>query len=157
MWVFALFVALPLIEIALFITIGGWIGLGWSLAVIFGTAALGVAILRNHGLRMERGLRGIGSPLKVLAQGSMTAAAAVLLILPGFLTDTLGLLLLLPPVQLLVMALVARHVTILRPDAGDFAPGTTRRQGPEVIDGEFIELQPDEAPPRRGPSGWTRH
>ncbi len=65
--------------------------------------------------------------------------AGILLILPGFLTDALGLLLLLPPVQ----SLVARYATLRV--AG-------MRGGSTIIEGEFTEVRPSHEPP----SGWTR-
>ena len=81
--------------------------------------------------------------------------AGGLLILPGFLGDTIGLLLLIPPVRRLITDAIARRVQV-----------TERfgvRQGPDVvIDGEFIELDPNDGSesPRGNdsrPSGWTRH
>ena len=85
----------------------------------------------------------------------------MLLILPGFLTDALGLLLLLPPVRALVILWAARRV-------GDgirahTARNTTPRdRGPGhpdmIIDAEYIELDEDtRRPPSGPPSGWTRH
>lgn len=154
---FALFLLWPIVEIALFVTLGGAIGLLWTMAVIIGTGALGVWLLRSRGLRNAERLRHemstLRNPAAVLADGAAVMLAAVLLILPGFLTDALGLLLLLPPVRLALMAAVARRIKVHAPQRPD--PFTSRPpQGNIVIDGEFIEVETD---PNRPPSGWTRH
>jgi len=160
MWVFIAFLAWPLVEIGLFVTVGGAIGLWATLGVVLGTGVLGMALLRRLGLRAGRDvrtrLRSFANPVAPLAQDAVMAAGAVLLILPGFLTDGIGLLLLLPPVQGLIVARLARRLRASRP-AGRTAPFDTARgpSGGPVIDGEFIEIErPD---PARPPSGWTRH
>ena len=115
MRLFALFLLWPLAEIALFVTLGGAIGLVWTLLVIAGSAMLGIWLLRSRGVRsaaeMRRGLHVVrGGGLGQLAGDVLVMLAAVLLILPGFLTDALGLLLLLPPVRALVILWAARRV-----------------------------------------------
>jgi UPF0716 protein FxsA len=164
MWPFALFLVWPLVEIALFVTVGGAIGLGATLLVILGSGALGVWLLRGNGLRTAERLRremdALRNPVGPVANGALMMLAAVLLILPGFLTDALGLLLLLPPVRAGIVAALARKVRAHRPEDMDDMedPFAQRaRRGDIIIDGEFIEVEhdPDRAPPR--PSGWTRH
>lgn len=161
MWPFVLFLAWPLVEIALFVTLGGAIGLGATLLVILGTGALGVWLLRGNGLRTAERLRremdALRNPVGPVADGALVMLAAVLLILPGFLTDALGLLLLLPPVRAGIVAALARKVRMHRPAGMDemddpFAART--RRSDIVIDGDYIEVEPD---PNRRPSGWTRH
>ena len=163
MRLFTLFLLWPLAEIALFVTIGGAIGLVWTLLVIAGTAMLGVWLLRSRGVRsaaeMRRGLHIVrGGGLGQLAGDVLVMLAAVLLILPGFLTDALGLLLLLPPVRALVILWAARRVgdgirahtaRATNPSSGRFGEGR-----PDIIDAEFIEVEHDQPRP---PSGWTRH
>ena len=160
MRLFGLLVAIMLIEIALFVTVGGRIGLLASLAVIFGTALLGGAVIRTSGERTAAQFRatmaGIGEPRGgAIGDQALLILAGGLLILPGFLGDTIGLLLLIPPVRRLISDAIARRVQV-----------TERfgvRQGPDVvIDGEFIELDPNDGSesPRGNdsrPSGWTRH
>lgn len=156
MRLFGPILVLTLIEIALFITVGGWLGLGLSLLVILGTAVLGSALLRLQGRRMALDLRqamnGIGDPLSPMAQHGLVMIAAVLLILPGFLGDTLGLLLLLPPIRHMIITMVGRRVQVQRPPMHD-----THRHG-VVIDADFVELDPDTPPgPQPGRrSGWTQ-
>jgi UPF0716 protein FxsA len=101
------FLLLPVIEIVLLIKIGSEIGvlatLGWLLLMIIA----GVTLLRVQGtasLRQARELMSAGQqPTAALAKGVFVSFAAVLLILPGFATDTIGFLLLLPPLQQLLV------------------------------------------------------
>lgn len=177
MWVFLAFLAWPLIEIGLFVEIGGAIGLWPTLAWVLLSAALGVLVLRRQGqdaaMQLRGGMRGI-DPLSPLVHGVLTGLAGVLLILPGFLTDAIGLLLLLPPVRLALIGLLARRVRMRTTAGSGFASGhiwpehgRDPRQ-PAVLEGEYHEIDPesdtgarDDGPPgidgSRRPSGWTRH
>ena len=159
-----LFLAWPLIEIGLFVVIGGEIGLWPTLAWVVLTALAGIVILRLEASRgamlIRNGLTGAALQQGAPVNGLMRALAAVLLILPGFLTDFLGLLLLLPPVQYVLSAAVMRRVTVVsaglrqaRPDMRD-----------DVVEGEWEEVPPEEAirisapqdAGNRRPSGWTQ-
>ncbi len=156
MWLFALLILWPLSEIALYVTLGGWLGLWLSLAIVIGTAALGVLILRMQGpaamAETRAALRRGGDPMRPLAAGMTGVLAGVLLILPGFLTDMAGLVLLLPPVQAGLARLISRRIAVRR--------GTYQRradQGIDVIEGEWTETEQRPRPPGGGGSGWTRH
>lgn len=150
---FLAFLAWPLIEIGLFVVIGGRIGLWATLAWVVLTGVAGVALLKFEAARgavlIRGGLAGHALPEGAPVAGLMRALAAVLLILPGFLTDALGLLLLLPPVQALVSGAVMSRVTILR------RPGQGPATGDEVIDGEWVEVPPEANRRRQVPSRWT--
>jgi UPF0716 protein FxsA len=88
-------------------------------------------------------MRAMGNPLALAADQAVFMLAGVLLVLPGFFTDVMGLLLLIPPVRFALVALMARRVQV--------------RRGPsDVIDGEYAEVEPPRVP-RPGPSAWTRH
>ncbi len=140
----------PLIEIALFVTLGGWLGLWLTLVIVLGTAVAGVLLMRWRGLRAMADLRGqvraMGNPLTLAADQAMFMLAGVLLVLPGFFTDFLGTLLLIPPVRTALVAVMARRFAVAR---GAVRPAS------DVIDGEFSEIRPREVPPQR-PSGWTQ-
>lgn len=144
MWLIVSVLAVPLIEIALFVTIGGWIGLWPTLAIVIGTGIAGVAVLRGQGQQAMAGLREArlqrGNPLGQIADSGLLGLAGVLLILPGFLTDTLGLLLLLPPLRRLLIRGVAARAQVYA--AGNF--DGPRRRGAEVIDGEYFEIAQDQ-------------
>ena len=158
MWILLAFIAVPLIEIGLFIQVGGVIGLWPTLAIVLATAVLGTSLVRTQGARAMEDLRaslaGLGDPTKPLAHGAMILFAGALLLTPGFFTDACGLLLLIPPVREAAMRALAKRVRVQGFTVG---PGPAPRSptDPGVIDGEFLEIDPDNAPPR-GPSGWTR-
>ncbi|MCB1367830.1 MAG: FxsA family protein [Rhodobacteraceae bacterium] len=162
MWLFLLFVAVPIIEIALFIQVGGAIGLWPTLAIVILTALAGTTLMRAQGLstlnRLQRSLAEGGNPADPMAQGAMILVAGVLLLTPGFFTDAVGFALLLPPVRAVLIRWAASRITTSgvvytsssvrpAPDRGD---GTT-------IDGEYTVV--DEGEPNRPdkPSGWTKH
>jgi UPF0716 protein FxsA len=149
--------ALPLIEIALFVVVGGAVGLWPTLAWVVLSALLGVLVLKRIArlgpISFERDVRVLRDPLSPIAGRALAILGAGLLILPGFFTDALGLLLLLPPVQVLLIGVFSRRLR--QPDSA--------RHGSMTIDGDWTEVPPanenratdtSEAQP---PSGWTRH
>ena len=146
----------PLIEIALFVTLGGWLGLWLTLAIVLGTAVAGIALMRWRGLRAMADLRShvknMGNPLSMVADQAIFMLAGVLLVLPGFFTDGLGLLLLLPPVRMALIALAARRVVVF-PGAG--GQNRHRQAADDVIEGNYTPISP-EADRLRRPSGWTQ-
>lgn len=100
MWLFILFVSVPIIEIALFIQIGGSIGILPTLLIVILTAALGTWLVRNQGLATLSSLKNqvdsFQNPTQQLAHGAMILSAGALLLTPGFFTDGFGFLLLIP-------------------------------------------------------------
>lgn len=146
----------PLIEIALFVTVGGWLGLWLTLAIVLGTAVGGVALMRWRGLKavadLRRHVKDMGNPLSMVADQAIFMLAGVLLVLPGFFTDVLGVLLLLPPVRYALIALAARRVVINPTGRGQRTTGQTPD---DVIEGDYTPIDPDRERLRR-PSGWTQ-
>ena len=100
--------ALPFVEIAGFVVIGGRIGVLATLAWVVLAAMLGVAMIRRQGLdalRRARAALGRGeSPTAELAEGALVALAGVLLLIPGFVTDAVGLPLAVPAVRRLIVS-----------------------------------------------------
>lgn len=167
MWIFLAFLAVPLIEIALFIQVGGLIGLWPTLGLVVLTAIVGTTLVRSQGTQaladLRRAMAELGDPTAPLAHGAMILFAGAMLLTPGFFTDTVGIALLIPRVRVAVMRYLASHITVASFQMG--GPGPARRDpnrpahSPEVIDADFQELDPDGPPrpmPGRGPSGWTR-
>ena len=146
MWLFAAILGWPLLEIALFVVIGGEIGLWATLAWVVLSAVLGVLVLRLTAARqafaLRGGLQGLRDPVQMAAAGMLSFLGGVLLLLPGFFSDALGLSLLVPPVQTLLSRRLLKGAVVMR-------KGQPRDD--DVIEGEFTE-----APPRGGSSGWTR-
>ena len=95
-----LIIGIPIIEIYLFIKIGSQIGAFNTISLIFLTAIIGVAYARHEGFNTLRsGISGLMKneiPIYEMISGTALAFAAILLILPGFATDTLGILLVFP-------------------------------------------------------------
>ncbi len=155
MWRLLMFLAWPLAEITLFVVIGGEIGLWATLAWVLLTGVAGVFLLRLEVARgavmLQQGRRGVGLREGSPVSGLFRALAAVLLILPGFLTDGLGLLLLLPPVQSALSAVVMRRVTVVK--AG-MRRGRAAPADADAIDGEWVEVPP-EATRGNPPSRWV--
>ncbi|MCB2116594.1 MAG: FxsA family protein [Rhodobacteraceae bacterium] len=158
MWLLIAFIAVPLIEIGLFIQVGGLIGLWPTLGIVLLTAIAGTWLVRMQGAQALAQLRGslndLSDPTEPIAHGALILLAGALLLTPGFFTDACGILLLIPPVRSAVLAYLARRVRVERFTVG----GGYRRDPhrPDVIDGEFYEMPEDDGRPRP-PSGWTRH
>lgn len=132
---FFIFVALPIAEIYVFVEVGSLIGAGWTVLWVVVAALVGVVLLRLHGIatlqRVQAAMMRGELPARAMFDGALLFFSAVLLIIPGFITDLLGLLLLLPPVRWLLLRGVIRR-------AAPFPPGHQpdfRR--PDTIEGEF--------------------
>lgn len=149
MALFLLLLAIPLIEIALFITVGGWLTLWPTLALVLLTGIVGTLLVRWQGLALLAELRGsqaaLRDPLSPLAHGALILVGGLLLITPGFFTDTLGFLLLVPRLRAWLIARLARHVSLVFPQHG--GPMGAARDAP--IDGEYIDLQATRDPRHR--------
>lgn len=96
----AAFIVLPLVELALLIQIGNWIGLVWTLALVVVTGIVGAALARRHGLAawiaIRDELRAGRMPASALADGLLILIGGIVLLTPGLLTDILGFALLVP-------------------------------------------------------------
>lgn len=124
-------------EIVLLITVGSAIGAGWTILALLASSAFGLWLLRREGSRAVRALREASAtgrtPHNEIADGVLIFIGGVLMILPGFLSDIMGLMLLFPPTR----GLVRRSLFALllrRMPAAVFSP---RRGRPgRVIEGE---------------------
>lgn len=145
--VLMLFFAVPLIEITLFVVLGGALGLWLTLAVVLGSTVFGVFVLRRAALPARPRP---GGPVMEVAGKGFTMLAAIFLIAPGFLTTALGLLLLLPPVQGLMVNLLGQRL-----GAMGFVFRPAASPSDDIIDGDFEEVSVpiDERLP---PSKWTQ-
>lgn len=168
MWLFFAFLAVPLIEIGLFIQVGGLIGLWPTLLIVVLTAIAGTALVRSQGARALQDLRQsfstLSDPTEHLAHGALILVAGVLLLTPGFFTDSVGFALLVPAVRSYVMRQVRGRIRMQSFAMGQGPMHAARpphdwpHDGPgdRVIDGEFEELPPRKRP-THPPSGWTKH
>jgi len=162
MLLFLIFLALPIIEIALFIQVGGAIGLWPTLAAVILTAVAGVMIIRSQGFqtlrRVEASLAEGHDPAGPIAHGALIFAAGILLLIPGFLTDVIGIALLLPPVRSLLIRRGASRMTVsVFGHVRTRSHPRTHHTDTVEADYEVLEDSPTEArrPPGNG-SAWTR-
>jgi UPF0716 protein FxsA len=159
MWLLIAFIAVPLIEITLFIQVGGVIGLGWTLAIVIATAFLGAALVRSQGAaalsRLQSSFNELRDPTEPLVHGAMILFSGALLLTPGFFTDAVGFALLVPQVRQMIYQAIRARVKVHGFQATQHHP---RKHGPggDVIDGEFHEIS-EEDHANKGPSGWTKH
>jgi UPF0716 protein FxsA len=138
-----LLLALPLIEIAGFALVGREIGVLATVALVIASALIGSILLRWQGFgviaKIRRDIDAGRDPGRQLAHGVMILIAGILLIIPGFFTDIVGLLLFLPPVRDIGWRLVRDRVKIVG-DFGVFQGGADsarpRRGGPTIDLGE---------------------
>ena len=139
-----LFIGLPLLEIAVFIEVGGLIGVWATIALTIATALAGSLLLRAQGLatllRVRRQMDQGQLPAREIFEGVFLVLAGALLLVPGFVTDALGLLLFMPPVRDLLRLLIARHI----------AAKAARGEARVFVDG--VEVGP-RGPRRRPPGG----
>jgi|SRR5690606_15100209 UPF0716 protein FxsA len=144
---FAVFMIVPLAEIAFFVLIGNAIGLWPTLAGVLLTAVAGALVLRWQGLSLISDIRssmGAGRlPTRSLADAMMVAIAGLLLLLPGYFSDLLGILLLIPPVRTLIYRYLASRVTVV-----STTTTSTYGFGPRQVEDDTIELSDDEYRPR---------
>ncbi len=112
---FFLFLSIPLIEIAVFIQVGGVIGLWPTIAVVIVTAALGAGLWRVQGLatwaRAQVALNRGELPVAEVTDGAFLLVAGALLLTPGFVTDGLGFLLFVPAFRHWLARIVFRYLS----------------------------------------------
>ncbi|MBT8455545.1 MAG: FxsA family protein [Rhodobacteraceae bacterium] len=158
MWLFVLFLTVPLIEIALFIQIGGWIGLMPTLAIVVLTAILGTYLVRSQGAqalgKLRRSFDELRDPTEPLAHGAMILFSGALLLTPGFFTDAVGFALLVPGIRSAVYRYIRARVQVSQVHYGE---RPAQPYDDQTIDGEFEEIDPPTRRPNQQPSGWTRH
>lgn len=166
MWLFLALLVVPIIEIGLFIQVGGWLGLWPTLGLVILTAVAGTLILRVQGARALMDLREamgtLSDPTGPLAHGAMILVAGVLLLTPGFFTDAFGFALLVPAFRSVLMARIKGriHVARMATAPGPAPQNARRRPDDRVIDGEYEEVGADQGQnprPTHGQSGWTKH
>lgn len=150
------FIFVPLIEIGLFIQVGGMIGMWPTLAVVLITAVFGSFMIRSQGVatfaRLQKSISNLNDPTEPLAHGAMIIFAGALLLTPGFFTDAIGLLLLIPGVRSAIYTYVRSRMVV-----STFQSNHSEQENPDpntnhtIIDGEFSEVSESQ-----NRSGWTK-
>jgi UPF0716 protein FxsA len=155
----ALFVLVQIFEIWLLIQVGHAIG-GWqTLALLVVDSLLGAALLRHQGRRTWRAFRLALDerriPAREVADGALVLVGGTLLLTPGFLSDVVGLLFLLPPTRAAIRPVLTSYVTrrlglgLVTPRRGS-APYQRTGDPHEVVEGEVVDPGTHEGPPPEG-------
>lgn len=145
--ILALLVAVPLVEVFLFAEVGEAIG-GWpTVGLVVLTAAVGMMMVRMQGMavlaRAQRALEREEPPVAEMAEGLGLLAAGVLLLVPGFFTDVIGFVLLVPPARMAILSAVWAGLQ----RRGRFTVHTPPRRDSTVVDAEYTDVTPEDAPP----------
>lgn len=135
---FLLFVAIPVLELWLLIKVGSAIGALPTIVLVLLTAMVGVVLLRHQGLKiLLRGRQRITAgelPTTEMLEAMVLAISGVLLLAPGFATDTLGFLGLVPPLRRWLLAKVGAKMLVM---GGPGRGPADFDQGPRTLEGEF--------------------
>ncbi|MGF1752587.1 membrane protein FxsA [Vibrio makurazakiensis] len=123
-----LFIFVPIIEIGLFIQVGGFLGLWPTIALVLVTAFVGASLVRSQGIQTLMSVQGRlqqgEMPAQQILEGVMLAVAGVLLLTPGFMTDALGMLVLLPaPRAIIAKKMMEKMVVKGMSGTGGFQAG----------------------------------
>ncbi len=110
----AIFIIVPLAELYVIIQVGGAIGIGPTIVILLADSLVGAMLLRSQGraawVRFNRALAEGRMPHKEVFDGVLIIFGGALLLTPGFITDVLGLILLIPPTRAIVRAFASRMV-----------------------------------------------
>jgi UPF0716 protein FxsA len=147
-----LFIVVPIAELAVVIQVGQAIGVWWTVGLLVADSILGSVLMRAQGRttwrRFNEAIAAGKVPAREVLDGSLVIFGGLLLLTPGFITDFLGLLLLIPPTRALVRAVLARRLTH-RMVASMTAP---RAQRPDdVVEGTAVDVDGDRLTPPGGP------
>jgi UPF0716 protein FxsA len=159
------FIVVPILEIAVFIQAGEWIGLWPTLAGIVMTALIGAALVRRQGLSvLEKAQTSVNEgrfPVAEVFDGLCLVLAGALLLTPGFLTDTAGFLLLLSPLRAFLRRTIGRRM-MASGQVGVWTDGPSpprpppsspgRKRGGIIIDADYEHVP--EKPPAEPPAEY---
>lgn len=130
------FILIPIIEISLFIEIGSNIGSFNTICLIFLTAIIGVYFVRQQGLstfqRLANQIQKLETPIQTVGEGLIILLSGILLITPGFFTDTIGFLGLIPFTRIFFVKLVATFILSRY--------GVYKKKTDDTIEADYFEI-----------------
>ncbi|HEX5622610.1 MAG TPA: FxsA family protein [Solirubrobacteraceae bacterium] len=144
-----LFIAVPIAELAVIIQVGQAIGVWWTIGLLIADSILGSWLMRHQGRsswrRFNEAVAGGRVPAREVLDGALVIFGGALLLTPGFLTDILGLILLIPPTRAVVRKILARRLT------HRMVVAAHRPRAPRTYDveGTAVDVDPDRIEHRR--------
>ena len=147
-----LFIVVPIVELFVIIQVGEAIGVLPTIALLIADSVLGSVLMRSQGRaawrRFNEALRAGRVPAREVLDGALVIFGGALLLTPGFISDVLGLLLLVPPTRALVRAVIARRLAH-RMVVTVSGPGQRPQRRPSDVEGSAVDIDPDAIEPRR--------
>ena len=149
---FVIFILIPVIEITVLIEVGDQLGAFPTVALVILTAAIGASLVRSQGLQTlmsaQKKIQQGQQPGQEVIEGVMLALAGIMLVTPGFVTDFLGLVLLLPFsrqffARKLLERIIIKNMANQGQPFGQGFPQQPPEQGADIIDGEFVSKDHD--------------
>ena len=142
---FLFFIVIPLIEVMLFITIGKYIGLWNTIIIIIITGIIGAILVKSQGITiLNKALEEIKSnkiPILSIFEGIAILIAGAFLLTPGFLTDTLGCILLIPKTRNLIISYITTHLkkrTVYK-EKSTYYPDEEDKKN-KIFEGDYEEI-----------------
>jgi UPF0716 protein FxsA len=157
-----LVLAWPLSEIAGFVVVGRAIGLWATLGLVIGTAIIGSLLIRGQGISLIRKLSSEGREGRMPARGvideAMKVIAGFLLFLPGFITDIIGLALLVPFIRNFIWSSIGRRVVIVNPQGPNARQRHDDAPSGSGVGGPVVDLDQDDFSRDPKPSSpWSQN
>ena len=149
-----IFIVVPIAELAVIIQVGEQIGVWWTIALLVADSILGSMLMRSQGRiawrRFNEALQAGRPPAREVLDGVLVIFGGALLLTPGFLTDILGLVLLIPPTRAVVRAMLVRRFAdrmIASATRGRARPRPPRPGAhPGDVDGTAVDVDADHLP-----------
>ena len=145
-----LFVVVPIAELAVIIQVGQEIGVLWTVALLVADSILGSVLMRAQGRvawrRFNEATRAGRVPAREVLDGALVIFGGALLLTPGFISDVLGLLLLLPPTRAVVRGLLARRLA--RRMVASMSGARARPRSDYDVEGTAVDVDRDRIGPR---------
>tara|TARA_B100001013_G_C24410891_1_gene363886 strand:- start:184 stop:639 length:456 start_codon:yes stop_codon:yes gene_type:complete len=142
---FLFFIVIPLLEVMLFITIGKYIGLWNTIIIIIITGIIGAILVKSQGITiLNKALGEIKSnkiPIFSIFEGIAILIAGAFLLTPGFLTDTLGCILLIPKTRNLIISYITTHLkkrTVYK-EKSTYYPDEEDKKN-KIFEGDYEEI-----------------
>jgi UPF0716 protein FxsA len=144
-----LFIVVPIAELAVIIQVGQEIGVLWTVALLVADSILGSVLMRSQGRaawrRFNEATRAGRVPAREVLDGALVIFGGALLLTPGFITDILGLILLIPPTRAVVRGILARRLT--RRMVSSMTSARVRPRHDYDVEGTAVDVDKDRIGP----------